>query len=137
MVISLALALTAACSGKPDHPSLPIVSGGKVLIEVSSLEEGRPRFYTYSFEGGKVDYFAVLVDGAVESYFDACRKCSSSKKGFRFRNGKLQCKACGESYDTSKLQGTGSCHPIALKGVREGDHYVIAISDMLEGSRYF
>lgn len=137
ITILLALSLAAACSGKPDYPVLPKVSGDKIMIETSSLKEGRPRFFTYAYESGKVDYFAVLIDGTVKSYFDACIKCSASKKGFRFRQGRLQCKACGESYGTDQLQGTGSCHPIPLKGTSEGKHFVISITDMMEGSRYF
>ena len=133
----MALWLAAGCSGKPDHPALPVVSDGKVLIDMSSLKEGTPRFFTYSYEDGRVDYFAVMVDGAVESYFDACRKCSPKKKGFRARKGRLQCKACGESYSVKALDGSGSCHPIPLKGVREGNRYVISISDMMQGSKYF
>ncbi len=137
MVVLLALSFFVACSGKPDHPALPKVSEGKVLIEVSSLEEGRPRFFTYAYEDGKVDYFAVLVEGAVESYFDACLKCSASKRGFRFRKGKLQCKACGESYGVDEIQGTGSCLPIPLKGARKDNYHVISLSDMIDGKRYF
>lgn len=136
LVSVMVLFLLASCTEKPAHQPAQI-SEDNVSIGLSALKEGKPVFYSYHHEGGRTDFFVLLVNGVPESYLDACFKCSPRKKGFSFKDGNVICNACGESYPVDSLKGVGSCYPIPLKGRTEGGRYVIEASDLIKAGRFF
>jgi len=135
IALILALALVS-CSRKPDYPEASI-DGGEIKLSVDSLPEGEPVFHSFEHEGTKIDYLVLKIRGRVESYFDACAKCSPRKLGYRVQGDRLVCVACGQRYPIDDLRGVGSCYPIPLRGSLEGESYVIRTADVIEGRKYF
>jgi len=134
-VLLLVLAL-ASCARKPEYTKAP-ASGGQIRIPIGDLGDGMPVFHSIENGGTTIDYFVVMVNGTVESYFDACAKCYPNKLGYRTEGGDLVCAYCGQRFSMDELKGFGSCHPIPIKGRREGDTYVINRDDLIQGALYF
>lgn len=128
LIIAMLL-LAAACTSKPGHQAAP-VRGDEIRIDISGLMELTPRFYSVEQGGKRYDFFIESAGGTIESYIDACIKCSPRKLGFRVEDKSLVCKACNESYPLDELQGVGSCYPIPLPGKLIGNEYVIKLSDL-------
>jgi hypothetical protein len=135
-LIFIAIALTlGACSEKAPYQEAH-VSGGAVRLGIPA-DEG-PVFYSFTHGGKRIDFFLVKVDGRVESYFDACRKCYPRKLGYRPDGGEVLCRACGMRFPLDELrEGVGSCHPIALQGRLSGGAYVIEKGEIAKGAAYF
>lgn len=132
--MSIAL-LLGACAEKSTYPEAP-VSGEVIRLRVPEAEG--PVFYSFPYGGKRINFFLVKVEGRVESYFDACRKCYPKKLGYRPDGGQVLCRACGLRFSLEELQGgIGSCHPIALKGALLGDAYVIEKQEIIKGAEYF
>lgn len=132
IVIALVL---GGCAKKPSYPEAP-VSGELIRLDIP--DSPGPVFYSYTHEGRRIDFFLVKVNGRVESYLDACRKCYPKKLGYRPDGGRVLCRACGIRFPLDKLrEGEGSCQPIALKGRLAGDSYVIEKKDIISGTAYF
>lgn len=132
--IIIALVL-GGCAEKPSYPEAP-VSGELIRLDIP--DSRGPVFYSYTHEGRRIDFFLVKVNGSVESYLDACKKCYPKKLGYRPDGGEILCRACGLRFPLNKLrEGVGSCQPIALKGRLAGDSYVIEKKDIISGAAYF
>ncbi len=112
--------------------------GNKSEIDISTLKENQPEFYSVVIDGKTVNFFLIRVNGEIQSYFDACRECFRKKLGFRFNDGFIQCKACGAKYPPGTLkEGIGSCCPIQLKGALQDNRFIIAREALIEGKKYF
>lgn len=133
-IIIAALLLAASCTSKPQYPTAP-TSADEIRIDISSLAEYSPRFYSIEHGGKRYDFFIQSAGGAIESYIDACIKCSPQRLGFRVEDKSLICKACNEGYPLGNLNGIGSCYPIPLPGMRTGNEYVIKLSDLIRKTK--
>ncbi len=127
----------SSCSSKAGYIA-PRQQDGKVILNTESLEEMTPVFYSVDLENVRVDFFIVKVDGAIESYMDACKNCYRHKKGYKIDDDEVICIHCGNRYglDTLKASRT-SCYPLPLKGKMEGGMYVIALTDIVDAGRFF
>jgi uncharacterized membrane protein len=130
------LILLSSCAKKPAYPEAP-VSADEVRIDIAALGEGSPKFYSFEHEGKRVDFFVIKAGGQVESYLDACRKCSPKRKGYRFIDGEMVCIACGKSYPADDLRGVGSCYPIPLAGSSREGYYAVDVRELVRAKRYF
>ena len=129
--------LLSACSKKPVYPEAPF-DGNGIRIDLSSLPEKKPMFFTFFSDKLGINYFLLKRNGNIESYFDACGKCFPRRLGFRHAEDHVVCRACDVSYRLDDLKdGIGSCYPIKLKGRVEGKIFVIDKKDVLEGERFF
>lgn len=137
-IIALLLpAVLLSCAQKAEYRE-PVTRGDEIIIDASLLENGEPAFFIFSSGSRRMDFFVINNDGAVESYIDACRKCYQHKQGFRADGHYLTCRYCRERYPIDALKtGTGSCHPLPLKGQLRGAYYVIKISEIKKAFRYF
>lgn len=125
-----------SCARKPEYPEAR-ASGDEIRFSINALNEGEPVFHSIEHDGTRIDYLVLKINNRVESYFDACAKCSPRKLGYRVEGDRLVCVACGRQHPLDDLRGVGSCHPIALEGRVEGDSYVIDKAAIIKGQRYF
>jgi uncharacterized membrane protein len=112
--------------------------GNSVRIAVKEFQEKEPVFYTFRDDRSRINYFVVKLDGAFQSYFDACAKCYLKKSGYRRDGNRIVCRTCDVNYSVNDLkEGIGSCYPIKLEGRVEGDVYIIDKEALLAGKKYF
>lgn len=129
---ALALLTLISCSSSSTHPAPP-VRDGVVAVKAAELAEGKPVFYTLAIDSDKVSFFIVRIDGKIESYLDACRKCYPYRKGYRIDGKTLECVYCGVHYPMKDLkEGLGSCSPVILPGGQEGGEYRIPVETIRE-----
>ncbi len=129
--------ILSSCDSRPSYEP-PVVRGDVVVVDAGSLQDAKPRFYTYRVGKKRVSFFVVKINGSVESYLDACTKCYGQKKGYRVEGFHLVCKACNVRYPMDSLKtGIGSCYPIPLKGKLTGNEYRIDTAELRKGARYF
>jgi uncharacterized membrane protein len=128
----------SACTRQP-HYSEPVLKGPVVVVNIAGLREGVPQFHSYNSQGHAVSFFIIKVDGKVLSFIDACMKCHPRRRGFRFDNGSVICRACDERFPVSEIaKGFGSCYPIKLEGQVHGEEYHIPATALEEmARRYF
>lgn len=140
-LVSLILIISAlvmvSCQKTPLYKE-PSFDGNNYVIDLGGLTENRPDFYSVLIDNRRVSFFLVLLNGEVQAYFDACRKCYPHKMGFRFSDGFMVCKYCSERYATDKLkEGIGSCYPIHLNGTVVRGKYLISTEALSIGVKYF
>ena len=127
--------MVMGCARKPEYPKAP-VTDDNVIIEIKTLNDMQPVFYTLQSEGRRYDFFVQSINGEIAAYLDACYKCAPKQKGFRVEGRKLHCNACGESFRLDSLDGVGSCYPLTLKGEIIGGNYLIKVSEIIRKTRY-
>lgn len=136
-VLLIPCLLLTACAKKPAYPDAP-VSGETITIDIKTLKEEAPVFYSLRHKGKRIDFFVVKMRGKMQSYFDACAKCYTGKLGYRADKQYVICKKCDIRYSIESLKtGFGSCYPIALRGKAEGDRYLIDKKSVIEGEKLF
>ena len=125
LVLSL---IVPACSSQPHYPSPP-VSDRDAVIDVSTLKDEVPQFYTYQFQGKNISFFVLKLKDRTSSFFDACVSCYPHKLGYQYEKGGVVCRACNTRFSVYTLEkGLGSCYPLKLEGRVEGGKYRIALS---------
>jgi hypothetical protein len=89
------------------------LSGGKIEIETSSIDDDRTSFFNADI-GDRTVYFFVVRDGSgvYRAAANACEVCFGEKKGFRREGDYMVCDNCGNKYSLEKI-GTekGGCNP--------------------------
>jgi uncharacterized membrane protein len=120
--------MTAACSRQPVYPP-PSLSGRDVVIDVSTLKPEIPQFYTYRYNGKNISFFVLKLNERVVSFFDACASCYPHKRGYKYDDGSVVCRACNMRFSVYKLEkGLGGCYPIRLQGRTENGKYLIPLA---------
>ena len=136
-VILFAASLLSSCNNQSSFKQISL-DGSIAEVDTKSLIDNQPEFYTVTLDGRKINFFVVMVNGEVQSYFNVCLTCYPKKLGFRFKDGGVICRTCNVSYPVDSLKdGIGNCYPIKLKGLRENDKYVISKEDLRAGWKYF
>ncbi len=129
LLVVLTAALTA-CSQQPVHPS-PAVSGRDAVIEISTLKDEVPQFFTYHYQGRNISFFVLRLNDKVASFFDACVSCYPHKLGYKYDDGSVVCRACNMRFSVYKLEkGLGGCYPIKLEGRIENGKYLIPLASL-------
>jgi uncharacterized membrane protein len=136
-LILFAASLLSSCNNQPSFKQISF-DGSRAEADIKNLADKQAEFYTINIDGRKINFFIVMINGDVQSYFDACLTCYPKKLGFRFKDNGVICKTCDVGYPVDTLKdGIGSCYPIKLKGSRENDKYVIDKEDLKAGWKYF
>ena len=131
LVASLMLSILSACSNQAAYPS-PVHVGPNIVIDISSLEPGVPKFYTYRFQNKKINFFVIKKENKPLSFLDACTSCYPHKQGYRCEDNAIICRYCNVRLPISKLEkGIGNCYPIKIEGKMENGKYMIPV-DTLE-----
>ncbi len=126
----LLIAVLSACSHQPVYPAPP-VSGGNASIEIASLKQEVPQFYTYQFHGRNISFFVLKLNERVVSFFDACNSCYPHKRGYKCEDSAVVCRACGLKFSVYKLEkGIGGCYPIRVEGRVEKGSYLIPLASL-------
>jgi uncharacterized membrane protein len=137
MVASLILFILSACSRQVSYPS-PVRIGSDLVIDMSSLELEVPKFYTYEFQGKKVNFFVIKMNNKTLSFLDACASCYPHKQGFRCEDNAVICRYCNVRYPLSKLEkGIGNCYPIKIEGRMEKGKYMISADTLAKAADKF
>jgi len=133
LTILLLSLLGSACSRQHTYAA-PIIIGSKAVIEISSLKTATPLFFTYQYQGKRINFFVLRLDSGVQSYLEACASCYHHHRGYRPDDGAVTCRYCNMKFPIYKLEkGLGSCYPIKLEGKVEQGKYLITIA-ALEGA---
>jgi len=120
----------AACSRHPSYPETAKI-GNDAAIDIASLKQSTPEFFTYHYKRKKVNFFVMNIDGKILSFFDACERCYPKKLGYRFDNGSVVCRSCNIRFPLSEIEkGIGSCFPIKLEGHIADGKYLIPVSNL-------
>jgi len=126
----LSAALLPSCSRQPTYPLLP-VSGQDVVLDVSTLRREIPQFYTYQYQGKSVSFFILKLHDRTLSFLDACASCYMHKRGYRYGNGFVTCRACNMKFSVFKLEkGLGGCYPIRIEGRMENGQHRIPVKTL-------
>ncbi|MBF0336946.1 MAG: DUF2318 domain-containing protein [Nitrospirae bacterium] len=124
-----------SCESQVGHLT-PTQRGAELIFDVTTLKGEVPKFYTYRYQGKKINFFVIKVDGRVMSFLDACKSCYQRKLGFEFHDGYFMCRSCKTSYSVHEIEkGISNCMPVKIDGRRQGDDYRISVST-LEGMAY-
>ncbi len=133
LLCSVIFSLCSSCSPQPRYPAPPLI-GTDVAVDVSSLQDEVPVFFTYEYQGRPVSFFIVRIDGKISSFLDACVSCYTRKQGYGYSNGRVTCRACGMKFALSQLEkGLGGCYPIKIEGKVGNGKYLIPVT-ILEAS---
>ncbi|TAL22739.1 MAG: DUF2318 domain-containing protein [Nitrospirae bacterium] len=133
----LFILLMTSCAKRPAYPEAP-VSGETITIDIKTLKEETPVFYSMRHKGKIIVFFVVKIKGEAQSYFDACARCYPEKLGYRVDGQYVICRKCDIRYSMESLKaGFGSCYPIALRGKTEGGKYLIDKKTVMEGEKLF
>ncbi len=136
-ILLVVLPLLAACSRQPAYSSPPI-KGPDAVIEISTLQNEIPQFYTYRHQDRSISFFVLKLNDRVQSYFDACATCYIHKRGYQYDDGVVVCRACGMRFPVYKLEnGIGGCYPIKLPGRTENGKYLIPLATLEAQSEKF
>ena len=119
-----------SCSRQPVYPP-PSLSGRDVAIDVSTLKPEIPQFYTYQYNGKNISFFVLKLNERVVSFFDACASCYPHKRGYKYDDDSVVCRACDMRFSVYKLEkGIGGCYPIRLQGRTESGKYLIPLASL-------
>lgn len=133
LIVSLVLVLLTAvcsCSQQPLYPPAPL-SGSNVSIDISSLQNEVPLFFTYRTTNKNVNFFVLRLNDKVLSFFDACITCYPKKRGYRNEDAGVACRACNMHFSIYKLEkGIGGCYPIKLEGRADKGSYLIPVASL-------
>ena len=125
-----ALLLISSCSRQPAYPPA-VQEGSNLIIDVATITPEVPKFYTYHYQGKAVNFFALKIDGKVNSFLDACASCYAHRQGYRYEDGCVTCRDCGARFSIYKLEkGLGSCYPIKIEGRMENGKYLIPVKTL-------
>jgi uncharacterized membrane protein len=135
----LLLLLTAICSCSQQPLYLPpTLSGSDVSVDVASLRNEVPIFFTYRTNNKNVNFFVLRLNGKILSFFDACITCYPKKQGYRNEEAGVACRACNMHFSIYKLEkGIGGCYPIKLEGRTDKGKYLISIAALEKMSDKF
>jgi uncharacterized membrane protein len=133
LFLSFSLSVLAACSRQPSY-SPPPRQGAYIVIDIAGLQPETPKFYTYQYQGKRINFFVCRIQDKVLSFLDACASCYTQKRGYRSEEGKVTCRDCNMKFSVYQLEkGLGSCYPIKIEGKTEDGKYLIPVAT-LEGS---
>lgn len=125
--VIFAVLLLASCSRQPAYEE-PIVTDSGVVVDISTLRPGKPKFYTYRYLDKKISFFVIKTNGKAISFLDACMSCYHAKKGYAFEDGYFVCRACSVRVPMEDIEkGFGSCHPIQIEGSVKDNKYFIPL----------
>jgi len=138
LIILSMLHFSISCeSGKANYRN-PLIIDGRAIVDVSSLKDMVPVFYSVDIDSTKVDFFVVSIKGTIEAYLDACENCYHHRKGYLVEGYHIICRYCGSRYLLDSLKvGIASCHPMPLKGEVENETYVISLKEIEKARRFF
>ena len=132
VAILLGILAFTACSRQPSYPP-PTRLGADIVIDIAGLRPEAPEFYTYHYQGKRINFFVCKVGDKVLSFLDACASCYRQKQGYRYDEGKIACRDCNMKFSMYQLEkGLGGCYPIKIEGRVEGGKYLISVAT-LEG----
>src|SRR5512143_434631 len=130
LFLSFSLSVLAACSRQPSYPPPPR-QGAYIVIDIAGLQSEAPKFYTYEYEGKRINFFVCRVQDKVLSFLDACASCYTQKRGYRSEEGKVTCRECNMKFSLYQLEkGLGGCYPIKIEGKTEDGKYIIPVATL-------
>ncbi|MDA8015830.1 MAG: DUF2318 domain-containing protein [Thermoanaerobaculia bacterium] len=115
-------------------------SDGRVILDVSELENRQVRFFRFLNTGNQEVKFFVGRDltGQLQVAFDASETDYKRKRGFRHEGDWLVNNKCDTTLRLSEVnEGLSGCRPVPLKHRLVEGRLILEESDILAGWRYF
>lgn len=112
---------------------------GLVKLPLPEINDGKVHYYSLAAQGRTINFFVIRSnDGVIRAAFDACDVCFSERKGYSQNGDYMICNNCGQAFHSSRINVVkGGCNPAPLRRTTQGQHLIIAVADILAGSRYF
>jgi nitrite reductase/ring-hydroxylating ferredoxin subunit len=127
--------ICAGCVNKPSYLAASFTND-EFSINESDIVENTPLFFQTNIND--ISFFIIKVNGKITSYFNACPKCYTAKRGFRVENDHILCRVCDVKYTFDSLEtGVASCFPLILKSRSINGKYTIKKDDLIKGRAYF
>jgi high-affinity iron transporter len=101
---------------------------GVVRIDPSPARDGHMHFYETITADGPVRFFAIQVNGQLQTCADACQICGDL--GYFESGGAVVCRNCTSPIAVATLGRKGGCNPIPLPHRLEHGQLVVAESDL-------
>ncbi len=121
----------ALLAGPLSGPRCTLLRGADMLS--ATLAPGTVGFFCYRDTDGRKLRFLLAQDqtGGVHSVFDACRQCYKFHRGYRYSNGHLICRLCGNRYPVQQMAtGEASCVPVALPARVQDGKITVKVADL-------
>jgi FTR1 family protein len=119
-----------------DPPRLVQAENGLIKLAVADIQDGNLHRFGYQIGGTTVRFLALKTGaGQIGTAFDACQICGDY--GYVQEGGNLVCLNCAADIHTPTIGQGGGCNPIPLASRVEGEHLVIAVSDLAKGVASF
>jgi FTR1 family protein len=137
--ILTALTVNYAYSRRPrivDLPKMVQAEDGQIHIAASAVNDGNLHRFGYKIGDTLVRFLIVKLDnGKIGAAFDACEICGAY--GYVQEGRSIVCLNCAADIHAPTIGQTGGCNPIPLASRTDGDHLVIAVSDLVKGGGPF
>lgn len=139
VAIMAALTVNYAYSNRSrtiDPPTLVRAEKGLIKLAVADVNDGHLHRFGYQIGGTTVRFLALKTQGgSIGTAFDACQICGDY--GYVQESGNIVCLNCAADIHIPTIGQSGGCNPIPLSSRVEGDHLVIAVSDLAKGVASF
>ena len=112
---------------------------GSIKIPLAQVSDGKAHHFQYVTDISTIKFFVLKSkDGVIRAAFDACDVCFPAKKGYTQDGEFMICNNCGRRFHASRINVVeGGCNPAPLKRQVVDQHLVIAVKDVIPGSRFF
>jgi len=116
VLIAILVLVAPSCTRRHECPPPPVL-GPDVVVDIKLLQPEVPTFYTYPYQGKKINFFVLKINDKVSAFLDACITCNPHKQGYRYADGSVTCRYCNMNFSIFKLEkGIGGCYPIKVEG---------------------
>jgi FTR1 family protein len=139
VAILTVLTVNYAYSRRPriiDPPRMVQAEDGQIKITLATVNDGNLHRFGYRIGDTIVRLLAIKTEsGKIRTAFDACEICGAY--GYVQEGRAIVCLNCAADIHTPTIGQGGGCNPIPLASRIEGEHLVIAVSDLVKGGGPF
>ncbi len=119
-----------------DPPKLVQAESGFIRVATAEVNDGNLHRFGYQVNGTTVRFLALkTAEGKIGTALDACEICGDY--GYVQEGQTIVCLNCAADIHTPTIGQGGGCNPIPLTSRLEGDHLVIAVSDLMNHADMF
>ncbi len=127
VLLGVAFVQGSKIPGKAPATALTLADSS-VSIAAAALADGHMHFFETTLPEGPVRFFAIQVNGKVQTCFDACEICGDI--GYFEDGASAVCRNCTSPIVLASLGRTGGCNPIPLAHTARGETLVIAAANL-------
>jgi uncharacterized membrane protein len=126
-----------------DLPAIAIETGGDFTYDLTKLDEGQTRFFTYPINSSERAKLLVNRDseGVVRVAFASCTTCYASRGEHELKEGKLMCGRCQDAMRigdrNERITPDKGCVAVPIPFSVENNKVRVRAQAIVEGVRVF